>query len=92
VFLVRRQTHQVLENSMIRTIEEVRERYKAKQLAPTLLDFSTEVLGVYLPEGWKEGHEDNVKDYPRREAGRQALCAVREGAAEAHRSARGLGA
>jgi len=49
---------------MIRTIEEVRERYKAKLVSQALLDFSTEVLGVFLPEGWKEGHEGNVKDFP----------------------------
>jgi hypothetical protein len=49
---------------MIRTIEEVRARYKEKQEKPKLLDFSSEVLGVYLPEGWQPGHEDNAKEYP----------------------------
>lgn len=49
---------------MIRTLEEVRARFKAKQEKPSMLDFSLEVLGVYLPEGWQPGHEDNVKDFP----------------------------
>jgi hypothetical protein len=49
---------------VIRTIEEVRERYKTLSEKASFLDFSTEVLGPFLPEGWKEGHEDNVKDYP----------------------------
>ena len=43
---------------MIRTIEEVRERYKAKQANPRMMDFSMEVLGVFLPEGWQPGHEE----------------------------------
>ena len=49
---------------MIRTIEEVRERFKALNAKPTFLDFSPNVLAPFLPEGWKEGHEDNTKDYP----------------------------
>ncbi len=49
---------------MIRTIDEVRARYKEKMAKPAFLDFSTEVLGVFLPEGWKEGHEHEVENHP----------------------------
>lgn len=49
---------------MIRSIEEVRERYKTLQANPTLLDFSTEVLAPFLPEGWQPGHEHEVANNP----------------------------
>src|SRR5262249_50912769 len=46
-------------------MDEVRERYSKRMTDKTrVLDFGIEVLGVYLPEGWKEGHADKHKEYP----------------------------
>lgn len=49
----------------MRTIEEVRARYNdPKRQQGDMFGFSSEVLGVHIPEGWQEGHHDKVKDHP----------------------------
>jgi hypothetical protein len=50
---------------VIRTIEEVRTRYVDKdRQSKDFFGFAAEVLGVHLPEGWKEGSQDKHKEFP----------------------------
>ncbi len=48
----------------MRTLDEVRAKYEALRKENAMLDFRPEVLGVHLPEGWKEGHEEEHKKFP----------------------------
>lgn len=49
----------------VRTMEEVRARYLDEgRRRDDVFGFGAEVLGVHLPEGWQEGHQEKHKEHP----------------------------